>query len=335
MGGQARRWCPGRWPANAPSRRSTARSRRFRGRRRRGWSTTARAPGAHPAAARRPAIASTCDATDTGRPERFGEHRSDGRIRPAQPRVVEVSGRAVDDAAGGHADPQRAAAVPAAQVAAGAAGQRRERGLLGAARRRRLDDVERAAEQVGGHDAGGARADVDAEREERFVVDLDRHPGPADGTGHREVGAFAQHTGVQQGGDLAVHRRDAQLGDLAMTSRAIGPRDAGGAEHRRGRGVGDAQRGRDDVVAGQQRALGVRCGRLTKRAGVAVVRTGDVLCRSRLVGRGHTWRLNRTARLSGVGQARRDARQQHARGEAKPELPVHTMNLARQLKLVR
>ena len=183
--------------------------------------------------------------------ERLGQHRADRRIRPAQPRVVEVSGGAVDDATGGHPHPQRAAAVPATQVAAGAAGKRCQRGGLRAPRRRRLDHVERAAEQVGGHDAGGAGTDVDAEREERLVVDLDRHPRPADRTGDGEVGAFAQHPGVQQGGDLPVHRGDAQLGDLGddvTGDRTAQPRRS---EHR-GRGsVGDPQRRGDDVVRGQ------------------------------------------------------------------------------------
>ena len=57
--------------------------------------------------------------------ERLGEHRADRGVRPAQPRVVEVAGGAVDHATGGDADPQRAAPVPAAQIAARAGGQRR------------------------------------------------------------------------------------------------------------------------------------------------------------------------------------------------------------------
>ena len=173
----ARRWCRARWRANAPAHRSTARSRRSRGRRRRGWSTLGVGlAGARPSSSSAPAIASTCDATETGRPSASASTGSDRGVRPAQPRVVEVARGAVDDAAGGDADPQRAAAVPAAQVAAGAAGERRQRGGLGTARRRGLDDVERAPEQVGGHDAGGAGADVDAQRQERLVVDLDRAP---------------------------------------------------------------------------------------------------------------------------------------------------------------
>ena len=173
--------------------------------------------------------------------------------------MVDVSGGAVDDAARGHADPQRPATVPATQVAARAAGQRRQRRVLRAARRRRLDHVERAAEQVGRHDAGGAGADVDAEGEERLVVDLDRHPRPADGAGDGQVGPLAQHAGVEQGGDLAVHRGDAQAGGLGDDVAGDGAAQSGRAEHR-GRGrFGDAQRRGDDVVAGQQRALG--CGR--------------------------------------------------------------------------
>ena len=42
--------------------------------------------------------------------------------------------------------------------------------------------------------------------------------------GHRQVGALAQHSGVQQRGDLTVHRGDAEWVTWAMTSRAIGPR---------------------------------------------------------------------------------------------------------------
>ena len=186
------RSCRARWPASAPGRRSTARSRRSRGRRRTGWSPSVgwrRTPSSSSA----PAIASTCDGHRHRQAQRLGEHRPDGGVRPAQPRVVDVPGGAVDHAAGGDADPQRAAPVPAAQVAARAAGQRGQRRPLGAARRRRLDRVERAAEQVGGHDAGGAGADVDAQRQERFVVDLDGDARAADRSRHRQVGALAQH----------------------------------------------------------------------------------------------------------------------------------------------
>ena len=205
--------------------------------------------------------------------------------------MVEVSGGAVDDAARGHAHPQRAAAVPAAQIAAGAACQRGQRRGLRAARGRRLHRVQRAAEQVGGHDAGGARADVDAERQERLVVDLDRHAGPADGAGDREVGALAQDPRVQQRSDLAVHRRDAELGDLRDDVTGDRAAQARRAEHRGGRRVGDLQRRRDDAVprlgvahrsqcplrvAGIADALG-RGRRLTKGGGGGSAH-GSVLC---------------------------------------------------------
>ena len=168
--------------------------------------------------------------------------------------MVDVAGDAVDHTADRDADPQRAAAMPAAQVAAGAAGQRGQRGGLASARCRGLDRVERAAEQVGGDDAGGPGADVDAERQERLVVDLDGDARPPDRAGDGEVGAFAQDTRVQQGGDLAVDRGDAQLGDLGdhVTRDRAALADRG--EDRRGGGVGDPQRRRDDVVAGQQGA---------------------------------------------------------------------------------
>ena len=61
-----------------------------------------------PSSSSAPAIASTWEATETGKPERLGEHRTDRGVRPAQPGVVEVAGGAVDDTAGGNSDPQRA-----------------------------------------------------------------------------------------------------------------------------------------------------------------------------------------------------------------------------------
>ena len=67
--------------------------------------------------------------------------------------------------------------MPAAQVPPRAACDRRQTCGLTAARRRRLDDVERSPEQVCGDDARRAGADVDAERQERLVVHLDRHAG--------------------------------------------------------------------------------------------------------------------------------------------------------------
>ncbi len=103
-------------------------------------------------------------------------------------------------------------------------------------------------EQVGGHDAGGAGADVDAQCQEGFVVDLDGHPRPSDRSRHRQVGALAEHSRVEQRGDLTVHRGDAELGDLGddvARNRATQPC---GTEHRRGGRLRDAQRRRDDVV---------------------------------------------------------------------------------------
>ena len=90
------------------------------------------------------------------------------------------------------------------------------------------------------------------------MVDLHRNPGPADGSGHREIGALPQHSSLQQGCDLPVHRCDGQaggLGDDVTGHRAAQP---GRTEHRTGGDVGDPQRRGDDVVAGQQGALGVR-----------------------------------------------------------------------------
>jgi hypothetical protein len=202
--------------------------------------------------------------------------------------VVEVAGGAVDDAAGGDPHPQRAATVPAAQVAAGAAGQRRQRGGLRAPWRRRLNRVECAPEEVGRHDAGGAGTDVDSERQERLVVDPDGHARPADRTGDGEVGPFTQNTGIEQRGDLTVHRGDAQLGDLGDDVTRDRTAQARGTEHRGGRPVSDPQRRRDDVVPGEQRALGVSGRGLAESCGGA---HGDVLCRSRRVGPGHTPRL--------------------------------------------
>ena len=213
--------------------------------------------------------------------EGLREHRPDRRVGPPEPGVIEIPGRAVDDPAHRHAHPQGTTPVPTAQVARRAARQGRQRRVLAAARRRRLDHVERPTEEVGGHDAGGAGADVDAEGEERFVVDLDRDPRPADGAGEGEIGAFPQDAGVEQGGDLAVDRRDAQtggLGDHVTSDRAALSRCA---EDRRSGCIGDAQRRGHDAVAGQQRTLGV--GRGDDCCGGA---HGDVLRRCRLVGSG-------------------------------------------------
>jgi len=111
--------------------------------------------------------------------------------------MVDVPAGAVDDAADCHPDPQRPPAVPPPEVPPCAVGQRGQRRTLGTSRCRGLDGVEGAAEQVGGHDAGGSCPDVDAQRQERLVVDLDRHPGTADRTGDRQVGAFPEKARVQ------------------------------------------------------------------------------------------------------------------------------------------
>ena len=91
---------------------------------------------------------------------------------------------------------------------------------------------------------------MDTQRQKRLVVDLDRHAGPADGTGDREVGALAQDASIQQRGDLAVHRRNAELGDLGDDVAGDRAAKASGAEYRGGRGVGDLERRCDDVVPG-------------------------------------------------------------------------------------
>ncbi len=138
--------------------------------------------------------------------------------------------------------------MPTPQVATGAVGQRGQRGTLGCTRRRGFDGVEGAAEQVGGHDAGGPGADMDAQRQKRLVVDLDGHPGTPDRAGDGQVGAFPQDSGVQEGDDLAVYRRNRQrggLGDDVAADRAAQPN---GPEHRRRGGVRELERGRDHAV---------------------------------------------------------------------------------------
>ena len=131
--------------------------------------------------------------------------------------------------------------MPTTQIAAGTGGQRRQRGGLRTPRCRRLDHIERAAEQVGGHDAGGARADVDAQCQIRLVIDLDRHARPADGAGDSEVGAFPQHTGVEQRRDLAVDRGDAESGDLRDDVTRDRAAQSGGAEYGTRGGLCDPQ----------------------------------------------------------------------------------------------
>ena len=78
-----------------------------------------------------------------------------------------------------------------------------------------------------------------------------RPMAPRDG----EVCAFAQHTGLEQGGDLTVHRGDAQPGGVRDDVSGDRPAHPRGTENRGGRGFGDAQRGRDDVVPGKHARL--------------------------------------------------------------------------------
>ncbi len=152
-----------------------------------------------------------------------------------------MPGGAVGHTARGHADGERATTVPAAQVAARTLGQRRQCRVLRAPRGRRLHDVEGSAEQIGRHDAGGSRADVQAEGEVRLVVDLDGHPRPTDRTGHGEIGAFPQNTGPEQGGDLTIHGGDAEPGGLGDDVAGDGAAQAGRTEDRRCGGFGHPQ----------------------------------------------------------------------------------------------
>jgi hypothetical protein len=185
--------------------------------------------------------------------------------------MVEIARRTVDDTTRGHAHPQRAAAVPTAQIASGTGRQGCQRRGLRTPRCRCLDDVERAAEQIGGHDAGRARADVQAQRQVGLVIDLDGHSRPADGAGDGQIGPFPQHAGVEQRRDLTVDRRDAELGDLGYDVTRDRTAQSGGAEHGSRGGLGHPQRGRYDMVAGQERALGVsgRCGGMKSGGGSA------------------------------------------------------------------
>ena len=178
------------------------------------------------------AIASTCEATETGSSSASAMHRPDRRVPPAQPGVVDMAAGGVDRATDRDADPQRPPTMPTPQVATGAVGQRGQRGPLRGARRRGLDGVQGAAEQVGGHDAGGPGADVDAQRQERLVVDLDGHPGTPDRAGNGQVGAFPQDSGLQKGDDLAVYRRNRQRGDLGDDVAADRAAQPHGPEHR-------------------------------------------------------------------------------------------------------
>jgi len=92
------------------------------------------------------------------------------------------------------------------------------------------------------------RADVDPERHERFVVDLHRHPGAADGAGDGQIGALPQEAGVEQRDDLAVDRGDAQRCDAGDDVTADRPAQSDGPEHGCRRGVGDVQRRRQDLA---------------------------------------------------------------------------------------
>src|SRR5262249_3838207 len=131
---------------------------------------------------------------------------------------VEMSGDAVDDATGGHADPQRAAAMPATQIAPGAAGQRGQRRALRAARGRRLHRVQRPAEPGGGHDARRPGARVDAERPGRLAGGLPMAPETARSARSRRIPASSNA--------VTCRFTVAMLSWVtwAMTSRAIGPR---------------------------------------------------------------------------------------------------------------
>jgi succinylglutamate desuccinylase len=51
---------------------------------------------------------------------------------------------------------------------------------------------------------------MNAQRHERFVVDLHRYAGATNGARNGQIGALPQQTRVEQRDDLAVHRRDAQ-----------------------------------------------------------------------------------------------------------------------------
>jgi hypothetical protein len=165
--------------------------------------------------------------------------------------MVEVARRTVDDTTRGDSHPERAAAVPPAQVAAGTGRQRCQCGGLRSPRCRRLDYIERATEQIGGHDAGRARTDVDAQGQVGLVVDLDRDARAPDGSGDRQICAFPQHTCVKQRRDLTVDRRDAELGYLGDDVTRNRTAQPGGAEHGPRRGLGYPQGRRNDVVACQ------------------------------------------------------------------------------------
>ena len=82
---------------------------------------------------------------------------------------------------------------------------------------------------------------MDAQRHERFVVDLHRHAGATDGPGNGQVGALPQQTRVEQRDDLAVYRRDAQRGDAGDDVTADRAAQPHRAEDGRRRGVRQVQ----------------------------------------------------------------------------------------------
>ena len=180
--------------------------------------------------------------------------------------------------------------MPAAQIAPGAIGQCRQRGRLRPTRRGHLHHVQGTAQQVAGHDAGGAGAHVHAERQIRLVIDLNRDARPADRPGRDKVRPLTQQLRVEKRRDLPVHRRDRQPGDGRDGVAGDRPPLPDGGEHRGHGRLGRAQGGRDDVghrvAADSQR---VHANRLNEGAG-----HGESLSKMWI-------------------QAKRGARQQHAR----------------------
>ena len=178
---------------------------------------------------------------------------TDRGLRPTEPGVVNLTRGAVHRAADSHPNPQRPAAMPTAQVAVGAISQCGQRRCLWTAGGGCLDGVESAPEQVGGHDAGGPGADVDAEGQEGLVVDLNRDPWPPDRTGGGEIRALPQQLRLEQGTDMSIDRSDgqpAQFGDHVAGHR---PALTHRVENQGGRGIGKTQRRGNDVGAGSTR----------------------------------------------------------------------------------
>ena len=85
---------------------------------------------------------------------------------------------------------------------------------------------------------------MDAQRHERFVIDLHGHAWAPDGPGDGQVGALAQQTGLKQRDDLTVYRRNAERGDPGDDVTADRAAQPHGTEDRRRRGVGQVQRRR-------------------------------------------------------------------------------------------